>query len=334
MPQRQSLELICVDTDSFYDKHTCSLDQVLKELSADRKARAVEVSYQERTRYARRLQLTQASFLGDVALSLDTRGSFENLSITPVTKQHVNVPPDFVEIAVHAVALNFKDVINVLVPEDAAYVGFDTPPLPGSDFAGVVTRIPEIEPFHSVGDKVYGMSFDMLKSKKLVSTGSIAKMPLGILFVEASALPMVFLTVLYALRDQARLKAGDCILIHSAAGGVGSAAVQFAKCVGAKIYATASPSKHEYLHNIGITNMCTSRDEIVFVEEMGNHIGDSGFDVVLSAGNLVERSLALLNNGGCFLELGKRGILSQEDVSQRRPDVKYFTYTLNEFLAD
>ena len=149
----------------------------------------------------------------------------------------------------------------MLVPDEATYIGYDVPPLPGIDFAGVVARISETETSLSTGDKVYGAHFDMLKSKRVVSTYSIAKVPLGLSLEQASALPMVFLTVLYALRDQAKLKDGDRILIHSAAGGVGLAAVQYAKCVGAKIYATASPSKHEYLRSIGVSNISTSRDK-------------------------------------------------------------------------
>ena len=103
-------------------------------------------------------------------------------------------------------------------------------------------------------------------------------MPMGLSFEAASALPMVFLTVLFALKEQAGLKRGDCILIHSAAGGVGSAAIQYAQFVGAEIYATASPSKHEYRRSIGINNISTSRDEAVFVEEMSRLVGDKGFD--------------------------------------------------------
>ena len=67
---------------------------------------------------------------------------------------------------------------------------------------------------------------------------------------------------------------------------------------------------------------------------MGDLVGEKGFDVVLSAGNLIDKSLDLLADGGCFLELGKRNILSQEEMTKRRPDVKYFTYTLNELLHD
>ena len=102
----------------------------------------------------------------------------------------------------HAVGLNFKDVLNVLVPVDAAYLGFDTPPLPGSDFAGMVTRLPATNNNHSfaIGGKVYGLAFGMLRSKSFVSVDSIAKMPMGLSFEAASALPMVFLTVLFDLK--------------------------------------------------------------------------------------------------------------------------------------
>ena len=236
----------------------------------------------------------------------------------------------------HAVGLNFKDVLNVLVPVDAAYLGFDDPPLPGSDFAGVVTRLAATNNDHSfaIGDKVYGLAFDMLRSKKCVSVDSIAKIPMGLSFEEASALPMVFLTVLFALEEQAGLKRGDRILIHSAGGGVGSAAVQYAHFVGAEIYATASPSKYGYLRSIGINNISTSRDEAVFAEEMSRLVGNKGFDVVLSTGNLIDKSLDLLAEGGCFSELAKRNILSKEEMEERRPDVKYFIYTLNELLHD
>ena len=84
----------------------------------------------------------------------------------------------------HAVGLNVKDVLIVLVPVDAAYLGFDDLPLPGSDFAGVVTRLAATNNDHSfaIGDKVYGAGVDMLRSKKCVSVDSIAKIPMGLSF--------------------------------------------------------------------------------------------------------------------------------------------------------
>ena len=181
---------------------------------------------------------------------------------------------------------------------------------------------------------MYGLSVDMLRSKKIVPVGSVSKMPSCLTFEEASALPVAYLTVLYAMKDQAKLADGERILIHSAAGGVGLAAVQYAQSVGAKVYATASPSKHDYLQGVGVCDVTTSRDGTVFAKAMSRLLGDELFDVVLSAGNLVDESLGLLRPGGRFVELGKRNILSQKEMRERRPDVEYFTYTLNELLHD
>ena len=165
-----------------------------------------------------------------------------------------------------------------------------------SDFAGVVTRLAATNNDHSfaIDNKAYDVAFDMLRPKSFVSVDLIAKMPMGLSFEEASAFPLVFLTVLFALEEQAGLKLGDCILIHSADGGVGSVAVEYAHFVGAEMYATDSPSKHEYLQRIDIKNISTINDEAVFVWEMRWLLGDTGFDVVLSTGNLIDKSSDLL----------------------------------------
>jgi len=333
------LRMVCIDTDTDLSRiGSDGFNQVLQELCETDTSKALEpeISYRGNTRFVRRLCKSKRHLIGDVEVTLNKRGSLENLVVSPSIANIRHIPDGTVEIDVYAVGLNFKDVLNVLVPQEAAYLGFDAPPLPGSDFAGVVTGIPDSNdgyPF-AIGDKVYGLGFDMLRSKSLVSIDSIAKLPLGLSFEAASALPMVFLTVLFALKEQAGLKEGDRILIHSAAGGVGSAALQYAQFVGAEIYATASPPKHEYLRSIGINNISTSRDEASFADEMGQLVEGRGFDVVLSAGNLIDKSLELLAEGGCFLELGKRNILSNEEMLERRPDVKYFSYTLNELLHD
>ena len=85
--------------------------------------------------------------------------------------------------------------------------GLMTPP-PGSDFAGMLTRLAATNNDHSfaIGDKVYGLALDILRSKKCVSVDLIAKIPMGLSFEEASTLPIVFLTVLFALEEQAGLK--------------------------------------------------------------------------------------------------------------------------------
>ena len=74
-------------------------------------------------------------------------------------------------------------------------------------------------------------------------------------------MPMVFMTVKFALGEQAMLQAGERVLIHSAAGGVGLAAIQYAQRVGAEVFATASAPKHEYLRSLGVKHISTTRDE-------------------------------------------------------------------------
>ena len=110
------------------------------------------------------------------------------------------------EVSIHAVSLNFKDVLNFLLPAKDAYVGHDAPPLPGVDFSGVMMAIPiDANPDEacafSVGEKVYGLSFDMLRSKARASTDSIAKMPYKISYNGACSLPMVLFTVIYSLKE-------------------------------------------------------------------------------------------------------------------------------------
>ena len=72
--------------------------------------------------------------VGDTELVLEIRGMLENLSVCSFDGYTDEIPQDAVEVSVHAVSLNFKDVLNVILPEDAAYFGHGTPPLPGSEF--------------------------------------------------------------------------------------------------------------------------------------------------------------------------------------------------------
>lgn len=96
-------------------------------------------------------------------------------------------------------------------------------------------------------------------------------------------MPMVFLTVKFALGEQAVLQAGERVLIHSAAGGVGLTAIQYAQRVGAEVFATASLPKHEYLRSLGVKHISTTRDEDAFARDMGAMVADRGVDVVLNS---------------------------------------------------
>jgi NADPH:quinone reductase-like Zn-dependent oxidoreductase/acyl carrier protein len=124
------------------------------------------------------------------------------------------------------------------------------------------------------------------------------------------------LTAYCALHDVARLQAGERVLIHSAASGVGLAAVHWARHVGAEVYATAgSEAKRAWLRSQGIAHVSDSRST-QFVADVRAWTGGEGVDVVLNAlaGPLLEASVGLLREGGRFVEIGKRDYLANRPL--------------------
>ncbi|MET7836996.1 MDR/SDR family oxidoreductase, partial [Micromonospora sediminicola] len=161
----------------------------------------------------------------------------------------------------------------------------------------------------------------------------VARMPEGWSFVEAASVPVVFLTAWYALRDLAGLRAGESVLIHSGAGGVGMAAIQIARHLGATVYATASPGKWDTLRRLGveqdrIASSRTTEFEAVFLAASQG----AGVDVVLDAlaGEFVDASLRLLPRGGRFVEMGKTDLRDPEVVAAEHSGVAYRSFDLNE----
>ncbi len=123
----------------------------------------------------------------------------------------------------------------------------------------------------------------------------MALKPPQLSFEEAATLPIAFLTASYALDHLAHLSAGERVLIHSATGGVGLAAVQLARRVGAEIFATAgTPEKREYLKGLGIEHVMDSRS-LAFADEVLERTGGRGVDVVLNslAGEALVRSVEM-----------------------------------------
>ena len=119
-----------------------------------------------------------------------------------------------------------------------------------------------------------------------------------------------YMTVLYGLRDRAQLQQGEKILIHNATGGVGLAAIQWAKHVGAEIFATAgSEEKRNHLKNLGVDHVYDSRS-LDFATDIRKDNGGYGVDVVINAiaGEALYQSFELLDSYGRFVEIGKRDI--------------------------
>lgn len=220
-----------------------------------------------------------------------------------------------VEVEVAASGLNFRDVLwaQGLLPEEALADGFTGPSL-GMEFAGIVKRsaVQELPK----GTAVMGFAPSAFSSHLTIPATTLCAVPDGISTDVAASIPTIFVTALYALADLARLKTGETVLIHGAAGGVGLAAMQIAKQIGARIFATAgTPEKRRLLETLGAEAVFDSR-----LMEFADQIRDlGGVDVVLNSlfGEAMERSINCLKPFGRFVELGKRDFYANNRIGLR-----------------
>ncbi|MFE9610944.1 SDR family NAD(P)-dependent oxidoreductase [Streptomyces sp. NPDC006012] len=230
--------------------------------------------------------------------------------------------PTDIRIEVRAAGVNFRDV---LVTRGMLADSTDL----GHEAAGVVTAVGNQVRDVAVGDRVWGVFSRAIGSLATTDARNTAPIPRGWTFEEAAAAPVVFLTALYGLRDLGRLGPGQRVLVHTAAGGVGMAAVALARHLGAEVFATASTGKHAVLRAMGLndTHIAGSRDT-GFEERFRAATGGTGMDVVLNSltKEFVDASLRLLRPGGRFLEMGQRDIRDPAEVAHTHPGVTYLPF--------
>ncbi|WP_372365772.1 SDR family NAD(P)-dependent oxidoreductase [Candidatus Uabimicrobium sp. HlEnr_7] len=296
-----------------------------------------QVAYRFEERFALRVvpyetYLKQQNFLhvpdGPYRLDMTKKGLIKNLHYV-ATDRHVPQKGQ-VEIEVAATGLNFRDVMNALdlYPGDAGHLG--------GECSGKVVAIGEGVSEHKVGDEV--MAIAPASFGKYVTTAAYlaVKKPANVSFAAGATIPITFLTVYYGLWKLANLQSGERILIHSAAGGVGQAAIQFAKHVGAEIFATAgSERKRKFLRDLGIKHVMDSRS-LDFAQQIQDNVGERGIDVVLNslAGDYISESIKLLAPQGRFIEIGKMEILNEEQVSKIYNDIEYHNFDLAEMAEN
>ncbi len=205
----------------------------------------------------------------------------------------------------------------------------------GLDFAGVVTAVGPDVTDHKVGDHVGGLSPNGCWATFVTCDARLAAtMPDGLTDAQAAAVTTASATAWYGLQDLARIRAGDKVLIHSATGGVGQAAIAIARAAGAEIFATAgSEKRREMLRDMGIEHVYDSRS-VEFAEQIRRDTDGYGVDIVLNSltGAAQLAGIKLLALGGRFIEIGKRDIYSntrlgavpvpaEPGVLRRRPGV-------------
>ncbi|WP_322995294.1 SDR family NAD(P)-dependent oxidoreductase [Castellaniella sp.] len=246
--------------------------------------------------------------------------------------------PQQIELRTQAVGLNFRDVMYLmgLLPDEAVEHGFAGASL-GLECAGIITRVGADVHDLQPGDAVMGFGASCFASHVVTRADAVARMPEAWSFEAAATVPTVFFTVYYALVHLARIQPGEHILIHGAAGGVGIAAIQLARHLGAIIHTTAgTPEKRDFARLLGADHVYDSR-RLDFADEIRTATQGQGVDVVLNslAGEAMRRSLDLVSPFGRFLELGKRDFFENTPLGLRpmRNNISYFGIDADQLLT-
>ena len=260
-------------------------------------------------------------------LSIRTPGDLETLEFVTAERQ----PPQTgqIEVAVEASSVNFADVLLAF----GKYFAAEGPRKGlGVDFTGVVSAVgPGVTDFQ-VGDRV-GVIADTTGWSTFVTCDArlAAPLPDSLTSITAAAVSTAYATAWYGLHDLARIKSGDRVLIHSATGGVGQAAIAIARHAGAEIFATAgSDDRREFLRDMGIEHVYDSRTTD-FAEQIRSDTDGYGVDIVLNSltGAAQWAGLDLLAFDGRFVEIGKRDV-----YEHTRVDLYPFRKNLAFFYAD
>ena len=267
---------------------------------------------------AGRLELPEE---GNWVLGPDEGGAIETLKVRPLAPRALE--PKEVRVAVEACGLNFLDVFRAMgLVEDEGMLG--------EEMCGRVVETGSDVTTVAAGDRVAGLAFGTFGPEVVTREELVAPAPPGVPARALATIPSVFVTCVLSY-ELAGLRAGDRVLVHAGAGGVGLAAIQLAQAAGAEVFATASAGKRDHLRSLGVEHVFDSRTT-AFGREILDTTRGEGVDVVLNSltgEGFIEASLACLAQGGRFVELARRDILSEDEMAVLRPDVAYAILDLN-----
>lgn len=218
--------------------------------------------------------------------------------------------PGQLQVAVRAAGVNFADHL--------ARVGLypDAPKLPavvGYEVAGIVAAVGDGVDPGRVGERVLaGTRFGGYAETVNVAAADSVVLPDALSFEQGAAVPVNYATAWAALHGYGSLRRGERVLIHAAAGGVGTAAIQFAKAAGAQVHGTASPAKHRKLAEFGV-------DRAIDYRRDGWWKDVGPYDLILDAlgGTSLRRSYRLLRPGGRLVGYGVSAMQQGEKRSLR-----------------
>ena len=235
-----------------------------------------------------------------------------------------------VEVALIASSLNFRDVMMVM----GLYPGEKT--AVGSDGAGIITAVGTDVSDMRVGDRVAVSTYGCLRTHLTLPVDMVCRLPADISFEQAAALPVAYITAWYSLEKLANIRAGQTVLIHTASGGVGLAAMAVCRRAKARIFATAgNQTKRDLVKKLGAELVMDSRSTD-FAATVLEATKGRGVDIVLNAlaGEAQEASFSLVADKGYFIELGKSGLREVGDYQTKRGSMRYRPVDLVELGRD
>lgn len=265
---------------------------------------------------------------GGLRVEIRVPGDLQTLEIVAFDRRAPGVGE--VEVAVGATSVNFADVMNAF----GRYPSYDDRlPGLGLDFAGVVTAVGPGVSTIQPGDRVSGFCNGGSWGTYLTCDArQVVRTPDALTDIEAAAVLTTTATAWYGLQDLARLGPGEKVLIHSATGGVGQAALAIARVAGAEIFATAgSEARREILRASGISHVYDSRTP-AFAKQIRRDTSGYGVDIVLNSltGPLQRAGLEALAPGGRFIEIGKKDIYGDTwlELSPFKRNLSFFAVDL------
>lgn len=268
---------------------------------------------------------------GRVRLESEAPGAIESLTLYEVRPARPG--PGELLVRVGAAGLNFRDVMLALglLPFSQGYSNSDTDRVLGFECAGTVLYVGEGVRRFRPGDVVCAIAPGALASHVRVPESFAFPKPASLAIEDAAGVLLQFTTAHLALNHMARIQPGERVLIHSAAGGVGLAAVQICTNAGAEIFATAgTPEKRAFLQELGIDHVMDSHS-LEFADRVLELTGGEGVDVVLNAlaGEALVKGLSILRPFGRFIEMGRRDMLQDSRIG-----LGYFARSVTFFTLD
>ncbi|KAJ0418662.1 hypothetical protein BJY00DRAFT_314811 [Aspergillus carlsbadensis] len=324
MRHEKEADFSIFETDSFDDDAAQSLVRVVEKLTWSREKPGVHREY-EFSLYEGAIHVGRCHWISPTdhmesqssetlprRLDIESLGSIDTLRWTPF--EDPDLKEGEVEIDMHYVGLNFRDILVALGL-------FGEPNEFGLEGSGVIRRVApgairDLKP----GDRVALLTTGTFRTRFVVHSRYCIRVPEHVSLEDAATMPSVYITACYCLVHLARLHKEETVLIHSACGGVGLAAIRVCEYIGATIYATVgSEEKVQYLmdrFNIPRHRIFNSRSTD-FLHDVMRETNGRGVDVVLNSltGTLLHASWDCLASFGRMIELGKRDFLSNGQLS-------------------